>query len=250
MSAAGPDETHFLFRWRKALRESDLPSSARLIAHTMSDYMDLKGRGAHPGYRRLAKECGLSQDTIAVHLPKLVGLGWLVEVAPAVMGSRGLKAKAAEYAAADPAAQDAGALRPPERSDSPTGALRSSGQSAQVTGAQLSMNSPSNSPSRPTAKSKRGSQVPEDFAVTTEMRHWCAENSIRSNPDIETPKFIDHHGSRGSTFRDHTAAWRNWMRRADDFAKPQTEQRSKSMANADRVLATLGLEAGEQEAIA
>lgn len=92
-------------------------------------------------------------------------------------------------------------------------------------------------PASPKSPRRRASQVPEDFTVTHEMRVWCEAQGIRSDPMTETEKFIDHHRSKGSTFVDHTGAWRNWMRNADKWSKSSASDggRSKSMQAIDAV---------------
>lgn len=59
---------------------------------------------------------------------------------------------------------------------------------------------------------------PDDFAVTDEMRAWAGEKHPSVNLDAETEKFTDHHVAKGSKFLDWPAAWRNWIRRAEDYA--------------------------------
>jgi hypothetical protein len=93
------------------------------------------------------------------------------------------------------------------------------------------------------APKQRRSQLSDDFTVTDAMRLWCTEKGIRSNPDSETPKFIDHHRSKGNVFADPVSAWRNWMRNADKYAASSpvaTGNRSKSLSTVDRVLDQLG----------
>jgi hypothetical protein len=60
---------------------------------------------------------------------------------------------------------------------------------------------------------KRGSSAPTQFEITPALRDWADAQGL--NPSIaiaETEKFLDHHRSKGSVFRDWEAAWRNWMR--------------------------------------
>lgn len=62
----------------------------------------------------------------------------------------------------------------------------------------------------------RGTRIPDDFAATPAMVEWARENT----PDVgrvETDKFVDYWRSatgKNAVKRDWTAAWRNWMRRA------------------------------------
>ena len=83
-------------------------------------------------------------------------------------------------------------------------------------------NSPTESSKRADAKT-RGTRIPDDFTVTAEMAEWARKEVpgliAAGLGKYETDKFIDHwHQASGANARkvDWTAAWRNWMRRADD----------------------------------
>jgi len=243
-----PDgEAHFLFTWRKAMRESDLPSLSKLVMHTMSNYMDLDGNGAHPGHRRLEQECSISRDSLSRHLGFSLDAGWLVVTQPGVVSVRGGTRRATTYAAAIP--EDVGTpetgttsrpVRPADRSDGETRPVRLSTPTGPTIGLHLLENSPENSLMiDPPKKQKHKAQISEGFEVTPSLRQWCIDNGIRSNPDSECPKFIDHHRSKGTLFADPVAAFRTWMRNADKFSKLPGGQPSKSMANVDRVLASI-----------
>lgn len=64
---------------------------------------------------------------------------------------------------------------------------------------------------------KRGTRLPEDFAVTDHMRKWATEKFPSVDLDYQTEKFRDHwRASSGpnAAKRDWTAAWRTWIRNA------------------------------------
>lgn len=69
--------------------------------------------------------------------------------------------------------------------------------------------------SRRASARARSRTVPEDFAITEDMRSWAKEKCPNVDIDAETEKFRDHE------FRDpHSnwiAAWRQWMRRCIEF---------------------------------
>ena len=91
-------------------------------------------------------------------------------------------------------------------------------------------------------RAARATRIPEDFTVTEDMATWARREVpglIRTGRGkLETDRFIDHFRSAsGAVARktDWVAAWRNWMRRADDdLAKPQ---RGGSGANGSRASA-------------
>jgi len=86
----------------------------------------------------------------------------------------------------------------------------------------------------------RSTQIPDDFAVSDDMRRWASDKGIRSNLGEETEKFVDYYRSKGDCRIDWVAAWRNWLRNADKFAvaRPDPTQ-SKSAAARARVRAQL-----------
>lgn len=66
---------------------------------------------------------------------------------------------------------------------------------------------------------KRAHRIPDDFAVTEDMKAWYAASGITGiNPVQETAEFIDHFRASGKPGKDWVAAWRNWMRRAEKYA--------------------------------
>jgi hypothetical protein len=85
-----------------------------------------------------------------------------------------------------------------------------------------SKDSPSGSPpARP--KAARATRLPENFTVTAEMAEWARVEVPgiigAGRGKSETDKFIDHwRSSSGASARklDWVAAWRNWMRNAED----------------------------------
>ena len=79
--------------------------------------------------------------------------------------------------------------------------------------------------SAPSARDRKlGTRLPDDFAVTAEMVAWFRENCPHVDGKRETENFCDWWRSKpGKDGRklDWPATWRNWMRRAEDQAKPR-----------------------------
>lgn len=66
---------------------------------------------------------------------------------------------------------------------------------------------------------KRGSRIPDDFALTDQMVGWAKTECPGVSFTIETEKFQDYWRAktgRDSTKLDWIATWRNWMRNARD----------------------------------
>jgi hypothetical protein len=73
-----------------------------------------------------------------------------------------------------------------------------------------------------TAKGKR--LVPEDFQPRPEDLDWAKVHVplVGRDPEavrIETERFINHHRAEGNRFADCYRAWRNWLLKAQDFAR-------------------------------
>jgi hypothetical protein len=84
---------------------------------------------------------------------------------------------------------------------------------------------------------ERGTKAPDVFPPTDSMRAWIADRGIPTRQaKAETEAFLDWHRSKGSTFIDWQAAWRNWMRRVTP--ENQTPAQAKPYGNlgADGVL--------------
>lgn len=85
--------------YRAAIRKSDLPSTSRLVALVMSDYMDHRTLGdARPGLALLEKQTGLGRSTLKNHLAELVRREWLQ-----VIDAGGFPRRATTYAGRIPA---------------------------------------------------------------------------------------------------------------------------------------------------
>lgn len=73
-----------------------------------------------------------------------------------------------------------------------------------------------------TAKGKR--LVPEDFEPRAEDVEWAKARAplVARDPDrltIETDRFVNYHRAEGNRFADVYRAWRNWLLKAQDFAR-------------------------------
>jgi hypothetical protein len=64
---------------------------------------------------------------------------------------------------------------------------------------------------------KRATPPPKSFEVTPELEAWGKANARGVDLKAETAKFLDYHRAKGNSFKDWTAAWRTWMRKAVEF---------------------------------
>lgn len=66
------------FQWEKAIRDfSDLPAGVRLVAYTLTTWMDAVTGKAFPSIDTLKRGTGQGRSTVIRHLNKLDGEGWL-----------------------------------------------------------------------------------------------------------------------------------------------------------------------------
>lgn len=71
---------------------------------------------------------------------------------------------------------------------------------------------------------RRASQISDDFEITLELRQWALDNLIVIDIDSETKKFIAYYQANEKPMKNWTAAWRNWILKAQDFQKPVWEK--------------------------
>jgi hypothetical protein len=105
---------------------------------------------------------------------------------------------------------------------------------------------PPSLPAQQRTDRKRGTRLPEDFAVTAEMVAWFRENCPHVDGKAETERFRDHW--RGKAGRegcklDWVATWRNWMRTAEERAGPRARGKPSVPTTDARVQAGLDLAA-------
>jgi hypothetical protein len=65
----------------------------------------------------------------------------------------------------------------------------------------------------------RGQKIPTEFTITPPMKSWLKKQDFKIKPEYETEKFIDHFQAKGEAKKDWVAAWRNWMRKANEYCK-------------------------------
>jgi hypothetical protein len=77
---------------------------------------------------------------------------------------------------------------------------------------------PTSSPAKPKRATKAATRIPDDFAVTPEMVAWAGEHTPLVDGKWQTEQFIDHWqaATRNATKKDWVAAWRTWMRNAQE----------------------------------
>lgn len=100
---------------------------------------------------------------------------------------------------------------------------------------------------------KRGSRLPDDFAVTDEMKNWFAANCPSVDGRRETEKFINYwqaKSGKDATKLDWIATWRNWMLTAAERSPGSLRANSHRPSTTDQRVAQAAalvaqLEAGQ-----
>ena len=71
------------------------------------------------------------------------------------------------------------------------------------------------SPSKPSPKPKRATQVPDEFPIDDRWIAWGSENGFTvDDMRSQVPQFQDHYRSKGEPRKDWDATFRTWMRNA------------------------------------
>jgi hypothetical protein len=95
---------------------------------------------------------------------------------------------------------------------------------------ESSSDTPEPKPARRKRAARPATYIPDDFAVTAEMIQWALREVPTVDWRYQTKKFIDHwRQTSGSNARksDWEAAWRNWLRRADEEAPSNNGHRQQ-----------------------
>ncbi len=73
--------------WINTIWETDMPSSAKLVACCLRRYMNNQNDMAWPSVARIAGECGLSERCVQGYLKLLCAEGWLVNTGNSHLGT-------------------------------------------------------------------------------------------------------------------------------------------------------------------
>lgn len=73
--------------------------------------------------------------------------------------------------------------------------------------------------------------IPEDFAVTPQLKEWVVKNNFTSvDIETETQKFMDRNAANGTKYVDWDRAWQNWIRTGVDKGWARLKQSSPYVA--------------------
>ncbi len=206
-----------LLTWRRAIAESDLPSTRKLVALALSLWMNERGASAYPGADTLAKDTSLSVRAVRDHLQGLVDDGWLELVEKG--GLKGARRHANVYAATiapTPLPLNGGtsfthAGKLPVTQTAPMGESDDADGCTTITPSlqELSKNSG--------RARKRAVSPPKDYILTTEQRAFAAEHGLDVHKERE--HWLVDCEAKGRTYKNVTAGFTTWLHHAVDFGR-------------------------------
>jgi Helix-turn-helix domain len=188
-----------------------------LILLSLADVADEWGGGAYPSVERMAKDSRSGVRTVQRHLGGLLDEKVLEIEAPAVQHKpttyrfRELFERSSQGRQTGTPGQRQYRGQGRHMSDTPK-------TPRGVTGVPSDEFFPLLEELEERESPKRARCLSESFALTDEMREWCRAEKVAADPERETQKFRDYWLSNGKRKIDWIATWRNWMRRADEFA--------------------------------
>ncbi|MEV0831475.1 hypothetical protein [Nonomuraea rubra] len=225
-------------RWLRAvIRSVQITDSVRVLLMTLALHMDASGRVSVPR-GDLAVLLGRNERKVGEKVKAALESGFLVQVA------RGQKHQTAVYRAAingqplsvspEGPAESADLSVPPggpteDSQQAPRGASQSfigvevveevDLPDGSLFGVDPAASRRTNEATKKPAKSRRKPEtpIPDDFAVTAQMRTSATEKGYTVDLDRQTIRFINHAHQNDRRCRDWVAAWRNWIDKAQEI---------------------------------
>ena len=212
---------------------------ARLTLLAIADCASSDGGNAWPSNKELQRKTNLTERAVRTAVAELIELG---ELAVDLNAGPGGCNRYRVIMTTPPADSAPGKDCPPAESAPPQNLPPS--ESAQLNGktpadsappakiappqnlphppaesAPVTVLEPKNSPSESSSgPRKRGTRIPDDFAVTPEMVAWARRRCPNVDGRTETEKFVNHWSNkpgRDALKLDWTKAWQNWMLTAE-----------------------------------
>lgn len=192
--------------------------TTKLVLLSLADRADENSR-AWPSCARVVADTGLDRKTVLKAIKEIIEAGLMIDTGVRIgQGSRVFQLVGVAHREALEPIPKTGY---PKNGTGPKNGMPTYPKNGTSTYPKNGIQNLSGNQSRNRSVVKRkATQVPADFTVTDDMLSWASQNTPTIDPVRETPKFVDHHRAKGSTFKDHIAAWRNWMRNAVKFQQP------------------------------
>jgi len=218
------------FNWVQLIKKSKLPPNAKYIGMYLSTFMNAEHNIAWPSQQRISDETGLSIRTVIRQLNYLEENNWIIKKKNVHYVNTGKQKYAHnEYIVNVPEDVIRGVTMTPQVGAGVT-PVQSRGDIDDIAG--VSQCHPNNNVNNnknnkregakaPQAKKvpKKASQIRDDFLPSQKTLEWFGNQGLTIDHVTEHHKFVDHFKSNGKPMKDWDAAWRNWMRRSDEYAK-------------------------------
>lgn len=224
-----------IWTYEKAVFQSKLSASTKLVLLALNSHVNRLGASCFPSYSRLMEFTSLKRSSVIEHINIAEEQGWLKRVKR--FGDDG-KQRSNLFHLQVPhhilMASDASEID--EESEEGGGPESGRGGSSKRTGGVQNLDPEHTNLTNHPKTNKKATALPEDFAVTDEMRKWSTENGLTA-PDDLIDSFRDYHLAKGSTYKDWTAAFRTWIRNDKRFASSRatrpTPGKSKPLDDMD-----------------
>ncbi|MFJ6155551.1 helix-turn-helix domain-containing protein [Pseudarthrobacter sp. NPDC092184] len=227
--------TDLKFAWHRALLESTLHDTTKLVGVALWDYADKDGCRAFPGNKTIAQRLDKSDRTVKSHMKKLRDEGWIerTSVSKNVAADRRL---ADEYRLVIPGGKVQSSLHLTE-----VGKVQSGPPSKVQPGASKVQGSLHPNKHLRTRREEQGgsfgttaqrsrtriSPVPAEFSISASMKTWASENAPAANLELVTTKFRNYYEAAGTErFSTLEPLWRNWMLEAHDHVVKERARRN------------------------
>lgn len=242
-----------LFTWRSAIIHSDLPATTRHVLITLSLHMNEAGASCFPSTALLARQTGLSERVVCLHLGNAKEAGWLVS---RVHGYSGQGWRRYEYEPCIPddvltqskcQGTDAESVRMRKGTDSDAKGTDSKRKKA-LTQGQCSTSveyfskstsikeklSPNGDSKKKVAK--RGSRLPEDWYPDKLLIDYALQRRPDLDLSLEVEKFRTYWHSKagsGAIKIDWGKTWQNWILNSKQATGPPKAHRSTAQVYTD-----------------
>lgn len=186
----------------------DVEPPAKLVLLALANRANHETGLCHPGQALIGRECSMSDRTVRRHLKTLEQRGLIVRRARMLPEGRGRTSDEYLLACYQP--------------DNLTGRSGPTGQI--VTTNRTNQDDQPDTVVRVTVrepKENRKRLVPDDWQPSPALADELSAAYPTLNIRLETVKFRDWHGAKGNKFANHDKAFRNWMRKAAEYAGPK-----------------------------
>ena len=201
-----------------AFKQDVKPMAAKFVLVVLADYAD-EHHSCFPSQKTIAARVGSSVETVRRALKVLAAEGIISrEMRSRDDGSRSSDRFYLTIQSEGGSPQIEGGS-PQIEGRVPSNSLGGSPQDRGDVNPQLTLKEEKQRESDASASLQRSRAVslPASFQVTDAMSTWALSKAQGIDLGKETEKFKNFHLSKGSKFKDWTAAWRNWILNAAEY---------------------------------